>query len=114
MEIKIKDNSGLVKEEMHEAVLRSLEICGLTGESYAKINLTNNRSVDTGNLRNSMTHTVVESNRGEQSAYIGTNVEYSGFVELGTSRSKAKPYLKPAVTDHVDEYREIIKNALKG
>lgn len=79
MDIEIKDNSGLVKEEMQAAVLRALEMCGLTGEAYAKINLTNNGSVDTGNLRNSMTHTVKQE-KGGGAAYIGTNVEYSAYV----------------------------------
>ena len=34
--------------------------------------------VDTGNLRNSITHMV---NDGEKAAYIGTNSEYAVYVE---------------------------------
>lgn len=35
-------------------------------------------------------------------------------VELGTQRQKAQPYLKPAATNHVDEYKAIIENELKN
>ena len=49
---------------------------------------------------------------GEKIVYIGTNVEYAKYVELGTSRQAAKPFLKPAAADHADEYRRIFKAAL--
>lgn len=73
MEIDITDNSGLVREEFQTAVLRALEKCGLTAEGYAKLLC----PVDTGNLRNSITHTVDE---GGDVAYIGSNVEYAAYV----------------------------------
>lgn len=107
MEVKIIDNSGEFKDAMKEDIVRALEICGLVAEGYAK----RLAPVDTGRLRNSITHTVVDS---EQAAYIGTNVEYAAYVELGTSRQPAQPYLKPAVADHVDEYQKIIKDELKS
>ena len=50
----------------------------------------------------------------EKAAYIGTNVEYAPYVELGTSRSKAQPYLKPAATEHTTVYRRILEDELKG
>lgn len=131
MEIEIIDNSGLVREEFEAAVLRALEKCGLTAEGYAKLLC----PVDTGNLRNSITHQVDE---GEPAVYIGSNSEYASFVELGTGKyypggrptpwtyqdakgnwhlthgQRAQPYLKPAVADHVSNYRTIIQDELKG
>lgn len=50
-----------------------------------------NTPIDTGRLRNSEA-TVIE---GEQ-VITGTNVEYAPFVEFGTSRQSAQPYLRPA------------------
>ena len=67
--------------------------------------------VDTGNLRNSITHTVDEE---EPAAYIGTNVEYAPYQELGTIHMEAQPFLKPAVADHANEYQKIIENELKN
>lgn len=107
MKIEITDNSQLVKDEMQWAALRALEICGLTAEGYAKPLC----PVVTGNLRNSITHLVQAE---ELAAYIGSNVEYAGYVELGTIKRKAKPYLKPSVADHTDKYRKIIEVELKG
>lgn len=132
MSVEFKDNSSKVKSEFGEALLRGLEKCGLVAEGYAKKLC----PVDTGNLRNSITHVVDEQ---EPAAIIGTNNEYAPYVELGTGvyaegggrptpwvyqdakgnwhythGQKAQPFLKPAVAEHADKYREIIKNALEN
>ena len=86
----------------------ALEKCGLVAEGYAKRLC----PVDTGRLRNSITHTT-RSEPGPV-AYVGTNVEYAPYVELGTKRTKAQPYLKPAIANHVDEYKQIIQDELKN
>jgi HK97 gp10 family phage protein len=65
--------------------------------------------VDTGNLRNSITHT-----SDGKAAYIGTNVEYGKYVELGTVKMAAQPYLRPAAADHGETYRNIVKDELSG
>ena len=107
MSVKINDNSKEVSEAIKSALLKGLETCGLVAEGYAK----KLAPVDTGNLRNSITHTVDED---EPAAYIGSNVEYAPYVCLGTIHMKAQPFLKPAVNDHKDEYRKIIENELKN
>lgn len=83
----------------------ALEKIGLMAEGYAKAMC----PVDTGRLRGSITHMV---DGGEKAVYVGTNVEYGPHVELGTSRTKAQPFLRPAATDHVDQYRSILKSEL--
>ncbi len=131
MNVEFTDNSKEALAAMQEAALRALEKCGLVGEGYAK----KLAPVDTGNLRNSITHTVDE---GEMAVYIGTDVEYAGYVELGTGKyypggrptpwvyqdakgnwhmthgQRAQPFLKPAVADHAQTYRNIIENELKN
>lgn len=52
--------------------------------------------VDTGRLRASITWQIERDARGLL-AMIGTNVEYARFVELGTVRAPAQPYLRPAL-----------------
>ena len=106
VEIK-KDNSKEIANDIKSALLRGLETCGLVAEGYAK----KLAPVDTGNLRNSITHTVDDK---EPAAYIGTNVEYAPYVCLGTIHMKAQPFLKPAVADHANKYRKIIENELKN
>lgn len=131
MRITIIDNSGLARESLEAACLQALEKCGLTAEGYAKLMC----PVDTGNLRNSITHQVQPT---ELACYIGTNSEYGAYVELGTGKyypggrptpwvyqdaqgnwhlthgQRAQPYLKPAVADHVAQYRDIIEGELKN
>lgn len=68
--VNITDNSGQVVEALQDACVRALEKCGLTGEGYAKMLC----PVDTGHLRNSITHRVDEA---ETAAYIGTPTEYA-------------------------------------
>jgi len=48
--------------------------------------------VRTGNLRNSI-HTWVE---GPRQVAVGTFVHYAPYVEFGTRRMAARPYLRPA------------------
>ena len=131
MEIKLTDNSPEFRAAMEAAALRALEKCGLEAEKYAKSLC----PVDTGNLRNSISHRV---NSEEPAAYVGTNSEYGAFVELGTGKyypggrqtpwvyqdakgnwhlthgQRAKPYLKPAVADHGSEYEAIIRGEMHG
>lgn len=49
--------------------------------------------VDTGRLRNSI---ATERDEDGLSGAVGTNVQYAPFVEFGTSRAAAQPYLFPA------------------
>lgn len=133
MNVEITDNSKEVSGAIHAALLRGLEKCGLVAEGYAKKMC----PVDTGNLRNSITHVVDEQ---EPAAIIGTDSEYGAYVELGTGiyaeggggrptpwvyqdakgnwhytrGNKAQPFLKPAAADHVGQYRDILESELKN
>lgn len=155
---------------LEESILQALEMIGLKAESYAKAEITNNGSVDTGLLRNSIAHAVAgeqpsiganyrgtskkartykadkpdengvvqqgtytghtPKRKGEYKVYIGSNVYYAPYVELGHhqtpgrfvpqigKRLKAswvqpKPFIKPAVMEHIEEYEQILKNTLQ-
>lgn len=131
MSVTIQDHSAEVSAEIKAALLRGLEKCGLVAEGYAKKLC----PVDTGNLRNSITHMVDEQ---EPAAIIGTDSEYGAYVCLGTGKyadggrptpwvykdakgqfhwtagNKAQPFLKPAVSDHAEQYRDILKKELEN
>ncbi len=49
-----------------------------------------------------------------EAVYIGTNVEYAPYVELGTSRMAARPFLRPAATEHGERYKKLMEAAMKG
>lgn len=106
-DVKFESHLGEFLDALPEQIEQALIAIGLTAESYAKQEC----PVDTGRLRNSITH---EVDMNEQCAIIGSNVEYAAYVELGTSRQKAQPYLRPAAENHTSEYREIVKSALKS
>lgn len=130
MTVNFKDNSGAVLSAFHSAVEKALEECGLVAEGYAK----KLAPVDTGNLRNSISHKVDPE---EPAVYIGTNSSYAAYQEFGTGiytdggrdtpwvyqdekgnwhwtrGNKAQPFLKPAVADHARQYRQIIEQELK-
>lgn len=99
------DHSDEVIDEMKKTMERALEKIGMVGEAYAKEEC----PVDTGTLRDSISHAV-----DDNTAIIGTNVEYAPYVELGTSKMDAQPYLRPAVENHIKEYKEIAKGELKS
>lgn len=137
------DNVEKILEEMANQVDIGLEAIGLQAEKHAINNITSNGSVDTGLLRNSITHAVAgqspekqtySADKGgghgsysgtvgteaDKAVYIGTNVEYAPYVEYGHQQYgggglvPAKPFLKPAVADHTDEYAKILRKALQG
>lgn len=123
----IINNSDEILALFEAATEEALERCGEQAESYA-VDLCPEQ---TGNLKNSISHMV-----REDSAYVGTNVEYGPYVELGTGKfygggrqdpwvyrddegnfhttsgQPAKPYLKPAVADHKGTYQNIIRSAM--
>lgn len=60
-------------DALPEQIEQALIAIGMTAETYAKQEC----PVDTGRLRNSITH---EVDMSEQAAIIGSNVEYAAFV----------------------------------
>lgn len=59
----------------------------------------NRAPVDTGNLRGSIS-TSTSRSASAFTAEVGPTAAYGGYVEHGTSRMRAQPYLRPA-TDAV-------------
>lgn len=106
VDMKITDNTELLEKATSEAIAKALEAVGITAEAYAKLLC----PVDTGRLRNSISHDV---RADDNTVYIGTNVEYAPYVEMGTSRTKAQPFLQPAATGHTEEYKQIFEQQLQ-
>lgn len=111
-----KDNSAAVRKALEAASSKVLEEIGLLGEGYAKKlcpvgtpESTGKAGYVGGTLRKSISHDTTDD-----AAYIGTNVEYAAYVEIGTIYTAAQPYLRPAVEDHVSEYKRMITSAMRG
>lgn len=106
-DVVFESHLGEFLDALPEQIEQALIAIGMMAETHAKEEC----PVDTGRLRNSITHDVDMS---EQAAYIGSNVEYAAFVELGTSKMAPRPYLRPAAENHSAEYKSIVESALKS
>ena len=122
----ITDNSEEVLRAVANAIDRAFDAIGETAVGHAEDNITRNKSVATGNLRGSLLH-----KHDDKSVVIGTNVEYGKYVELGHRQEvgryvpaigkrlvrahvPGKPFLKPAITEHMDEYKGLLKESLEN
>ena len=124
---------------LNAAKPKILEIIGLKVEKYAKalcpvgtVESTGKKGYRGGTLRNSITHSI-----DDDTLSVGSNVEYAPYVELGTGPNftpppewesfdtpkgsgvghgyvKPRPYLRPAIEDHMNEYEQIMKSELGG
>lgn len=105
-----ENNTQAIAEAINKALAKAMEEIGLVAEGYAKKAC----PVDTGRLRNSITHLVGD---GGRAAYIGTNVEYAVYVEEGHStrggtKVEGVHFLKNAATGHGDKYSAILRSNL--
>lgn len=108
MDIQITDNSPAVLAELRNRIPLVLDEMGEIVEGYAK----NDAPVDTGRLRNSITHQTEGNDE-----YIGTNVEYAPYVELidryNHTNGKAH-FLRDAATTHGEEFKTTAEAILKN
>lgn len=109
--IVVANNTEKFASAMKSAVEAALEEIGLVAEGAAKRIC----PVDTGRLRNSITHALM----GNDSVAIGTNVEYALYVHEPVRMRNGKtrqgvPFLRDAATQNVDRYRAILKKHLEN
>lgn len=130
----VENNKDEIKGQLDDAIERALEAMGMQAENHVKMYET---AVDTGTLRNSITHAIEDP----RTVAIGTNVEYAPYVEYGTgayatqgSRAKTIPwryqdesgqwhitsgirpvhFLQKGIMNHLSEYAKIAEQALRG
>lgn len=131
--VHMKDNTDEILKDLQEVELQIYETIGIKAEKFAKAlcpvgtsESTGKKGYIGGTLRNSITH---EASPDEVT--IGSNVEYAPYVELGTGPYfqsppaweqfdvppakgighgyvKPRPFLRPALEDHISEYENVI------
>lgn len=107
---KLKEKLKKIQKSASNNLEQALLTSALFVERDAKINV----PVDTGRLRNSISHET-DFNSTNPSVEVGTNVEYAKHVEFGTSRQSAKPFLFPAYNQNKNKIlKELAKAFQKG
>ena len=92
-------NGKLYEQRAKRAITIALRMIAAMIEAEAKRLC----PVDTGRLRASITHVVDE---GRLIAMAGSDVLYAIFVEMGTIKMSAQPYLRPAL--------EVVRRQIPG
>ena len=134
IDFTLDDHSDAVINALKRQTLAALEAVGNQAVSHAKEVITSEGRVDTGALRNSVDHKVLE---GEKAVYIGTNQDYAIYNEYGTGiyadgGGRTSPwfyvdakgdghwtrgmrpihFIKNACANHIEEYKAIIARYL--
>lgn len=99
---------GTVRPNIETGLLHNSITHAIDGQAPAK----RSYSSDDKNTRGSYTGSAPKDKQGSRSVYIGTNVQYAPYVEMGTSKTKAYPFIRPAVEDHFEEYEQIFLSSL--
>lgn len=106
----IQDNTREIVEEIGTALVRALEAIGIEAEGDVKELV----PVDTGRLRNSITHAVDDDGKY---AIVGTNVEYAEAVEFNEKARHTNGqahFLRDGVSNNLDKYRQIVEQAMNS
>ncbi len=135
IKVEIKSNKKEYSDALDTVAEKVLTMWGMQAESAAKKLC----PVDTGLLRNSITWALAGGGAntpsykadngsasgsyngqaqadqgGPRHVYIGSNVEYASYQELGTSKMKAQPFLGPAIEQNMDYFQNILETELKN
>jgi HK97 gp10 family phage protein len=97
-------------DRMKQNIIKEAGGVGAEMENMAK----SLAAVRTGYMRDSVFHDIVESDLG---FIFGAKADYAGFVEFGTRRSRAQPFIRPALdanqTRLVDAILKGVMNAFE-
>lgn len=129
--IEIEDNSGEVLKELENKMPELLNAMG--NELYKSITnfMTEDKIVDTGRLRGSISYSTPYTNyknpslantmndfihgaNEKDSVVYGSNVDYASYVETGTSRQRARNYVKTGTTRAIPQIKKVVENILEG
>lgn len=102
----IKDNTQGVLNEVDRRISRNLVTAALMVETSAKLLLVPGHGFITGTLKRSITH---EPEVPKKEVHVGSNVTYAPYVELGTSKMSARPYLRPALETNMPAIRRLFR-----
>ena len=110
MPVEFKSNRAAVESLMKKTVRSALNTIGDQAVGWAQ----DLAPVDTGNLKSSLDHQAESNDTEIVGASNGKapykDVEYAKFVELGTHKMHAQPFLRPAIEGNLKTIRQIVED----
>ena len=106
-----KKLKALTKEKI-EQINDEIERASYELEKTEKETITRNGSVRSGQMRLRVATTITTDRSGNKCGVIGTSVHYAKYVEYGTRKMKAKPFVRPSVQKVEVKYIGNIKKIL--
>ena len=118
--IRVKVENSLVDAALlvHESAVKSILAKGSGSRTVTRYNPKRQQLVsEPGNPPNSDMGTLVQSiqfevDKDNLEAYVGTNLKYGLYLEIGTTSTKARPWLLPAFQKNRDQIIDLIREAL--
>jgi len=129
--ISLQDNSAEVLNELDKIMPELLNATGL--ELYKSIYqfMTDDKIVDTGRLRGSISYSTPYNNynnpapankpedfianvKEQDTVIYGSNVEYASYVNSGTSRQKARKFIENGTTRAIPQIKRVLQKILEG
>lgn len=111
--VKFTDHSKKVLSSMDSAKKKALTAIGLVAVEETNDYMHSHYYspiYDTGTLIRSITSDVRDNEKvdiGASQSKVGTNIEYAGAVHEGNSRMRARPFLRDAIMDNKDKWKEV-------
>lgn len=102
--MRYKSNIPRIQRQLEQNKKAALEAIGVFVKGEAEVRA----PVDTGRLAGSIDY----RRAGDNKVVIGTPVEYAPYVEFGTSKMRAQPYLRPALDDNRKRIKELAEQYL--
>lgn len=111
--VRVVDHSAEIIDKLQKQLFAATEAVGLHLEGEAKEELENDpRRIDTGRLRNSITHDTEVENIGV-STTIGTDVEYAYYVHDGTRKMAPNRFLINALNRNMKQIVKFLMEKVK-
>lgn len=108
----VKGLSRLDEQTKH-AVKKSLVASGFIVQGAARVKIVEVGAVDTGTMKNSVQVSEPFEQGRALVVEVGPTVEYAIFVEMGTYKMAARPFMRPALVGSQSEIIDIITKALR-
>lgn len=100
---RILDFIGILNNKKYKSLNKVGQFCKTKMDLYVP--------VDTGYLKSKNSFKVTKY--FTQKLTLVNDCEYAGFVEFGTYKMRAQPFIRPAMENHISEIQNIVGGVFK-